>query len=105
MNTAVNIALEDNQIAMWWTTLGLGLVVVLVVIILLSLLTGIVRDIDRNVAEVWQTATKVARNTTTTWQLTNTAVLSEELRDEVARHATLFQSRNGRSTSSRGVRT
>ncbi|MEX2291493.1 MAG: hypothetical protein WD794_14365 [Mycobacteriales bacterium] len=102
MNAAtVNIALADNQIAMWWTTLGLGLVVVLVVILLLSLLTGIVRDIDRNVADVWQVATKVARNTTTTWQLTSTGTLTDALREEVHTHATLFQSSNG---SNRGAR-
>jgi len=94
---AMTSGLAQNQINIWWITLGLGLVVVIVVILLLSLLTGIVRDIDRNVAQTWQTATGVARNTTTTWMLGQTAELSDALGDEVAAHAALFPANNGRA--------
>lgn len=89
------MALAENQEAIWFITLGLATVVVLVVIILLSLLTGIVRDIDRDVDEVWSTAQRVARNTTTTWQLGNTAELTGQLRGEVGEHASLFRSKGG----------
>ena len=88
----MTVALADNEITIWWVTLGLGLTVAIVVVILLSLLTGLVRDIDRNVDDVWQTATRVARNTTTVWILGQTAGLSAVLRDEVAQHAALFES-------------
>ncbi len=88
-------ALAENQETIWFITLGLAAVVVLVVIILLSLLTGIVRDIDQDVDEVWATAQKVARNTTTTWQLGNTAELTGALRGEVGEHADLFRSKGG----------
>lgn len=89
------VALEENQETIWQVTLGLGFVVVCVVIILLSLLVGIVRDIDRNVTGVWATATMVARNTTTSWLLGNTAELTEDLRGETRTHAELFQSKTG----------
>lgn len=92
----MTVALANNQVTIWWVTLGLGLTVAIVVVILLSLLTGLVRDIDHNVDDVWQTATRVARNTTTVWILGQTAGLSEVLRDEVAKHAALFESKKRR---------
>lgn len=84
-------ALASDQVAMWWVSLGLGLVVVIVVIVLLSLLTSLVRDIDRNVAQVWQRATGVARNTTTTWMIGSTVALSGQLREETAEHVSLLE--------------
>lgn len=91
----MNSALAENQVTIWWVTLGLGAVVVVVVILLLSLLVSIVRDIDRNVTGVWATATMVARNTTTSWLLGNTADLSDALRGETKTHAELFRSKGG----------
>jgi len=91
----VNSALAENQVTIWWVTIGLGAVVVVVVILLLSLLVSIVRDIDRNVTGVWSTATMVARNTTTSWLLGNTADLSDVLRGETKTHAELFRSKGG----------
>lgn len=92
----MTIALAENQITIWWVTIGLAFVVLLVVILLLSLLTGIVRDIDRNVTQVWSVATRVARNTTTSWLLGNTAGLSGSLRGEVQAHADLLQQKEAR---------
>lgn len=85
---AVNVAQEHIQF--WWITLGLGLVVIAAVILLLFLLHTFVSDIDRNVREVWETATRVAQNTSTTWMLNQAGVLTGELRDEVRRHAQLM---------------
>ncbi len=86
---AVNVASEHVQF--WWITLGLGAVVIAAVILLLFLLHTFVSDIDRNVREVWETATRVAQNTATTWMLNQTGVLTGELRDEVRKHAELMR--------------
>ena len=88
MLLAVNVAQE--HITFWWITLGLGLVVIAAVILLLFLLHTFVSDIDRNVREIWETATRVAQNTSTTWMLNQAGVLTGELRDEVRRHAQLM---------------
>lgn len=79
-------ALQEEHVTMWWTTLGLGLVVVVAVIVLLSLLVALVKDIDTNVREVWDTATRLAANTATTWMLQQTATRAEELGNEVEMH-------------------
>ncbi len=89
MNAAVNVASEHVQF--WWITLGLGAVVIAAVILLLFLLHTFVSDIERNVREVWETATRVAQNTSTTWMLNQAGVLTAELRDEVHQHAQLMR--------------
>ncbi len=86
---AVHVASEHVQF--WWITLGLGAVVIAAVILLLFLLHTFVTDIDRNVREAWETATRLAQNTSTTWMLNQTGVLTGELRDEVRRHAELMR--------------
>ena len=88
MLLSVNVAAEHIQF--WWITLGLGMVVIAAVILLLFLLHTFVSDIDRNVREVWETATRVAQNTSTTWMLNQAGMLTGELRDEVRRHAQLM---------------
>lgn len=89
------VALTPSHASMWWITLGLGAVVVVVVIVLLSLLVALVSDIEDNVANVWSTATKVARNTATTWMLGQTGVRTGELLAEVNRHAELLTAKTG----------
>jgi hypothetical protein len=89
------LALESEHVTIWWVTLGMGAVVAAVVVALLSLLVGLVRDIDENVKETWDTATRVARNTATTWMLRNTTRLTGELRAETGRHAGLLGARGG----------
>lgn len=79
-----------DHIQFWWVTLGLGFVVISAVILLLSLLVTFVDDIDKNVREAWDTATRVAQNTATTWMLNQAGTLTGELRDEVQKHADLF---------------
>lgn len=80
----------SDHIQFWWVTLGLGAVVISAVILLLSLLVTFVDDIDKNVREAWDTATRVAQNTATTWMLNQAGTLTGELRDEVRKHADLF---------------
>ncbi len=84
-----------EHITFWWVTLGLGAVVISAVILLLSLLVTFVDDIDKNVREAWDTATRVAQNTATTWMLTQATSLTADLRDEVRRHADMLAAAGG----------
>ncbi len=88
MTAAVNVA--SDHVQFWWLTLGLGAVVVSAVILLLFLLHTFVADIDRNLKELWDTATRLAQNTSTTWMLNQSGMLTAELRDEVRQHAQLL---------------
>lgn len=90
------LALQSEHVTFWWITLGMGAVVVVAVIVLLSLLVSFVDDIDRNLKDVWDTATRLAANTATTWMLQQTAARTEELGVEVKRHADLLSAKGGR---------
>ena len=92
---ALGVHVATEHVQFWWITLGLGAVVIAAVILLLFLLHTFVSDIDRNVREVWETATRVAQNTSTTWMLNQTGVLTGELRKEVRKHAQLMQYASG----------
>jgi hypothetical protein len=81
-----------ENIAFWWISIGLGLVVALVVVVLLSLLSSFVKDIDNAVQDVWDTGSRVAANTLNLRYLQQTATLAVVLRDEVQRHADLLSS-------------
>lgn len=87
--------LESEHVTFWWITLGMGAVVAAVVVVLLSMLCSLIDDIDRNAAKAWSTATRVARNTATTWSLKQTAVAAGVLRDEVALHEQLLREKTG----------
>ena len=75
--------MSDTEL--WWLTLGLGLVVAVVAWILLHTLYVSVKRIDSNVRGVWETATRVAANTATTWLLAATpeavSILAQELQE------------------------
>ena len=96
MDLVPTLALAQDHITMWWVTLGLGVVVIIAVIVLLSLLIALVDDIDKNVREAWDTATRLAANTATTWMLQQTTVRTAELDAEVQRHAQLLNAQGGR---------
>lgn len=89
------LALQTEHVNIWWVTLGLGLVVEIAVIVLLSLLVSLVNDIDVNVKEAWETATRVAANTATTWMIQQAGARAEELGREVDRHTELLGSQGG----------
>lgn len=86
------LGLAHEDVTMWWISIGMGAVVVVAVIVLLSLLITFVQDIDRNVKILWNTATRVARNTATSWMLKQTASATGALRAEAHRHAEALQS-------------
>lgn len=85
-----------EHVTFWWITLGLGAVVIAVVIVLLSLLIALVDDIDQNVQDLWDTATRLAANTATTWMLGQTGDLTEDLGEEVEAHLDLLSSGGSR---------
>ena len=89
------LAVASEHLSFWSITLGLGAVVLSAVILLLTLLVQFVNDIDNNVMEAWETATRVAQNTATTWMLTQATSLTADLRDEVRRHADMLAAASG----------
>jgi hypothetical protein len=91
MDAVVLADVAREHITFWWVTLGLGAVVISAVILLLSLLVTFVDDIDKNVREAWDVATRVAQNTATTWMLNQAGSLTADLRNEVRKHAELFE--------------
>ncbi|MGH9129570.1 MAG: hypothetical protein ACRDY2_11560 [Acidimicrobiales bacterium] len=80
----------------WWVAIGIGAVVVVVVIVLLTLLSAFVADIDDRVADAWETATRVAANTATTWALQQAGTITGDLGDEVQRHVDLLSGGNSK---------
>lgn len=84
------IALATETQALWWVTLGIGLVVAVVVVVLLQLLLAAVKQIETNVKVLWHTATTVARNTATSWQLGETAAALDQVKAEALRHDALL---------------
>lgn len=72
--------------ALWWLTLGLGLVVSIIAVILLHTFYLQVRRIERGSDAIWEAGKQVARNTATTWMLHQTTVRLDGLTDEALRH-------------------
>lgn len=82
--------LTGSEETLWVVALGIGAVVVAVVILLLTFLIKLVNVIDRNVAEVWATATRLAANTATIWQANTTANTLERVKQEALLHDQLL---------------
>lgn len=85
---------SDHQ-AMWWITLGLGVVIASAVVLLLGFLVILVKDIQRGVDEAWDEARGVATQTATTWMLDETVKLATALRDETKLHAEVLETAAG----------
>ena len=83
--------------ALWWITLGAGLVVAVVAVILLQTFLNQVKRVERGAEAVWEAAKPVARNTATTWMLTQTSVRLDRLTEEALRHDALLESVQGDS--------
>ncbi|MPY79283.1 MAG: hypothetical protein GEV04_12490 [Actinophytocola sp.] len=83
-------ALSDDTQMLWWVTLGIGVVVAVVVVLLLQLLLNAVGAVERNVITLWDTATTVARNTATSWQLASTGDQLDYVKAEALRHDALL---------------
>ncbi len=76
--------------AAWWITLAVGLVVALVAVALLQIFLNKVRRVERGALAIWNSATPVARNTATTWMLTQTTVRLDKLTEEALKHDQLL---------------
>ncbi len=87
----VVLALSDAEATLWASLLVAGVVVLAVVTVLLHRLLIAVRKVDEAAAAVWHSATGVARNTATTWQLGQTAAALEEVKQEALRHDALLR--------------
>ena len=72
--------------AVWWMTLGIGLVVALVAVGLLHTFYRQVRRIESGSDAIWEAGKQVARNTATTWMLHQTTVRLDGLTEEALRH-------------------
>lgn len=77
--------------ALWWISLGLGLVVAVVAVVLLQLFLRQVHRIERGAAAVWTAGKEVARNTATTWMLERTSQDLDALTEEALRHDALLR--------------
>lgn len=77
---------------LWWITLGLGLVVAIVAVILLQTFLNKTRRVEAGVEAIWEAAKPVARNTATTWMLTQTTVRLDRLTEEALKHDALLAS-------------
>ncbi len=74
----------------WFLALGLGLVAALVAVVLLETFLRQVHRIERGAGLVWTAGKQVARNTATTWLLTETSGRLDRLTDEAMRHVALL---------------
>lgn len=81
--------------ALWWVTLGLGLIVAVAATALLQLFLNQVKRVERASDAVWEAAKPVARNTATTWMLAQTATHLDRLTEEALRHDDLLASVQG----------
>jgi type II secretory pathway component PulF len=81
----LELAISTNQ-AVWWVSLGVGLVVALVVWGLLEALRRTVNEVDRAVSDVWTMGKRVAQNTATSHTLGTTVERGGELLEELERH-------------------
>ena len=76
--------------AAWWVTLGLGLVVAVVAVVLLEVFYRKVRAVEAGSSAIWEMGKQVARNTATTWLLSQTPERLDRLTEEALRHDALL---------------
>jgi len=74
----------------WWLALGLGLVVAVVAVLLLELFLRQVHRIETGAGLVWTAGKQVARNTATTWLLSETSDRLDLLTAEAGKHVALL---------------
>ena len=79
------LALSDNE-ALWWGTLGAGLIVAIVVWLLLEYLRRTVGKVEPAVDRVWTMGKRVAQNTSTTYLLQTTKERGGDLLEELDQH-------------------
>ena len=88
--------------AMWWLTLGIGLVIALVAVALLHTFYLQVRRIEAGSEAIWEAGKQVARNTATTWMLHQTTVRLDGLTEEALKHNAFLDQVSGASSNGDG---
>jgi hypothetical protein len=81
-----------SDVALWWTALGVGAVVLVVAIVLLQIFLNELHRIEEGSLAIWHAGRQVAANTATTWQLQVTSQGLDALTAEALRHDALFSS-------------
>lgn len=94
MSPVLVLALTSGERTLWSVLLVVGVIVLGVVVALLQRLYTEVVRVDEGTKAVWSSATRLARNTATTWQLDETAGALEAVRDEALRHDALLDGRS-----------
>jgi uncharacterized protein HemY len=84
-NALTVAALSENQNA-WFTTLVVGVVILLVVIALLELLRRTVVKLNDDLWTTWVSGKAVVKNTATSYQLKNVRQAGDELVEELRHH-------------------
>lgn len=85
----------------WVLALVLGLVVAVVAVVLLEVFLRQVHRIERGAGLVWTAGKQVARNTATTWLLTETSERLDRLTGEALRHVELLSPSDATSEAAR----
>ena len=88
--------------ALWWLTLGLGLVVAIVAVMLLHLFYLQVRRIEAGSEAIWEAGKQVARNTATTWMLHQTTIRLDALTAEALEHNDFLDTVGGAAGNGEG---
>ena len=89
--------------AVWWMTLGIGLVVAGIAVVLLQLFYRQVRRIEEGSEAIWEAGKQVARNTATTWMLHQTTIRLDGLTDEALRHDAFLDDALAASSDAKGT--
>jgi hypothetical protein len=76
----------------WWTAIGIGVVVIACVVVLLSLLRKLLIDVDRHVASVSAEIEGLAKNITSTVLLEGAASAIAGIGSELGRHVRVLTS-------------
>lgn len=92
----MNPVLNDPVTVFWWITLGIGLVVTACVTVLLSLLRGLLIDVDRNVTDVSAEIEGLAENIKSTVLLEGAASAIAEMGAELGHHVSILSSQETR---------
>ena len=75
---------EGAAYAVWWVSLGIGVVVIVVVAVLLTLIVRTARQIDGAVSEIWTVGQRIANNTVHIPLLHRTNQVVDDILDRAA---------------------
>lgn len=83
--------MTPEEATLWKAVLVTAVIIVFAVIGLLSMLLATVRNIDRNVVQLWTDTKLLATNTTGLYQVAGTGSIVRALREELLRHEKLLR--------------